>query len=225
MSHEVEAQREYYVKTAKDYDALHVNQVDEHAKALGAFVGLAAMLGPVESVLDVGAGTGRGLQRLKAGWPGARVIGIEPVEALRREGYRKGLSQTELINGDALNLAFEDNAFDYVVETGVLHHIKTPIDAVKEMTRVARKGIMISDSNNIGQGNTASRYFKYIIKSLCLWRAFVWVQTGGKMYKVSDGDGVFYSFSAFDCVESFKCRFPMIHYLNTERCNGFNLYR
>jgi SAM-dependent methyltransferase len=164
------------------------------------------------------------MKTLKNSWPHAKVIGVEPIDALREEGYKNGLSADELISGNALELQFEDNTFDYVVETGVLHHISHPLIAVREMARVARKGVMISDSNNIGQGNSIARAAKYIIKSMGLWPSVVWIQTGGKMYKTSVGDGVFYSFSAFDCVGSFKSKFPTIHYMNTERCDGFNLY-
>jgi ubiquinone/menaquinone biosynthesis C-methylase UbiE len=224
-SFEIQEQRQYYERTAPHYDAMHVNATDEHGRALGAFMGLAEVFGPITSVLDVGAGTGRAMNKLKARWPNAKIIGVEPTDALRKVGYTNGLSTDELIDGDALKLQFADNTFDYVVETGVLHHISHPLLAVKEMARVAKKGIMISDNNNIGHGNSIARATKYLTKSIGLWPALVWMQTGGKMYKTSEGDGVFYSFSAFDCVGSFKYKFPIIHYMNTEQCDGFNLYR
>jgi hypothetical protein len=93
------------------------------------------------------------------------------------------------------------------------------------MARVARKGVMISDSNNIGQGRGLARYMKFLLKSAGLWRAFIWTTTGGKMYKMSEEDGIFYSFSAFDCVDSLRSKFTIIHFMNTEECTGFNLYR
>jgi ubiquinone/menaquinone biosynthesis C-methylase UbiE len=225
VSSERKEQREYYSRTAEHYDAMHLRQADEHGRALSAFMGLAEVFGPVNSVLDVGAGTGRALARLKARWPGAKVIGIEPVDPLREVGHKKGIDCNELVAGDALNLNFRDDSFDFVIETGVLHHIKTPIEAVKEMARVARKGVMISDSNNIGQGGTATRLIKLAIKSLRLWPAAVYLETRGKMYKSSEGDGIYYSFSAFDCVNAIQEKFPCVHYMNTVTCNGFNLYR
>jgi ubiquinone/menaquinone biosynthesis C-methylase UbiE len=225
VSSEIKKQQAYYSRTAEHYDAMHVRQVDEHGKALSGFMGLAEAFGPVGSVLDVGAGTGRAIERLKLRWPSAKVIGIEPVEALREVGYKKGIREDELIAGDALDLAFCDDSFDFVIETGVLHHIKAPIEAVREMTRVARKGVMISDNNNIGEGGSAKRLVKFAIKSLGLWRASVYLETRGKMYKWSEGDGVFYSFSAFDCVTAIKDKFPIVHYMNTVPSNGFDLYR
>jgi ubiquinone/menaquinone biosynthesis C-methylase UbiE len=75
-------------------------------------------------------GTGRALEIIKRRWPGATVVGVEPVEAMRKVGHEKGIPERELIGGDALNLPFEDDSFDFVIETGVLHHIKTPLKAV-----------------------------------------------------------------------------------------------
>ena len=204
---------------------MHLSERDEHGKALSAFMGLAEVYGPVGSILDVGAGTGRAIEKLKGRWPDAKVMGVEPVAALREEGYKKGIRENELVAGDGLNLAFRDDSFDFVIETGVLHHVKTPIAAVEEMTRVARKGILISDSNNIGQGAAAARAIKYAVKALGLWPACVYLQTRGKMYKSSAGDGVFYSFSAFDCVTTAMNKFPVVHYMNTVRTDGFDLYR
>jgi ubiquinone/menaquinone biosynthesis C-methylase UbiE len=222
---EVNAQRAYYSRTAEHYDAMHVNQGDEHGKALSAFFGLAEVFGPVASVLDVGAGTGRALEKIKARLPDTRVIGVEPVENLRAVGHKKGIPQDELVAGDALDLAFDDDSFDFVIETGVLHHLKRPIEAVKEMIRVARIGVMISDSNNIGQGSAKLRHIKFAIKSVGLWPIVVWLGTRGKMHKWSQGDGIFYSFSAFDCVRIIQEKFPLVHYMNTVGSNGFNLYR
>lgn len=225
MSTETEQQWAYYARTAAHYDAMHLHEIDEHGKALRGFMGLAEAYGPVANVLDVGAGTGRALEIIKLRWPGATVTGIEPVEAMRRVGYEKGIPEHELIGGDALNLPFEDDSFDFVIETGALHHIKTPLEAVSEMRRVARKGVMISDSNNIGQGGATARMVKFLVKSLGLWPALTYVTTHGRMYKSSEGDGVYYSFTAFDCVRTLQKKFPVVHYMNTVKAEGFNLYR
>lgn len=222
---EIEAQRRYYERNADRYDARHVADADEHGRALGAFMGLAEVFGRVESVLDVGAGTGRALAKLKARWPDARVVGIEPVAALREIGYGKGIARGELLAGDVLELGYGDDAFDYVIETGVLHHVRDPVAAVREMVRVARLGVLISDSNNVGQGRRAARTVKFWLKRLRLWPVVIWLQTRGTMYKTSEGDGIYYSFSAFDCCSALKEKFPVSYMMNTEYCEGFDLYR
>jgi ubiquinone/menaquinone biosynthesis C-methylase UbiE len=205
---------------------MHVNPTDEHGIALHAFMGLAeAFAGSPQSILDVGAGTGRGMKKLKARWPTAFIIGVEPVEALRDIGHKNGLRSDELIDGDALQLKFPDDSFDFVIETGILHHIREPELAVREMVRVAKRGVMISDNNNIGAGSRPSRIMKGAIKAVGLWPAFIFLQTGGKMYKFSEGDGLYYSFSAFDCVDELKTKFLSVFYMNTKNSDGFNAYR
>ncbi|RAI45008.1 class I SAM-dependent methyltransferase [Rhodoplanes roseus] len=225
MRDEIEAQRLYYAETAELYETMHVAPGDEHAKALAAFCGLADRMGPVESVLDVGAGTGRAVRIMRDWWPTARIVGIEPVRELREIGYRGGLCRDTLIDGDAMRLDFPDDSFDFVVETGVLHHLRQPRAAVAEMVRVARRGVMISDSNNIGEGTPSGRYIKWGLKRLGLWTSAVWLQTRGRMYKTSRGDGVFYSFTAFDVADQLATKFPELSYMNTTRCAGFDLYR
>lgn len=212
--HDVVAQREYYARTAAHYDSMHLAGGDEHALALGLFAGIARARG-VTSVLDVGAGTGRALDILAAELPGVALTGIEPVEALRKVGHDRGIPEAMLIDGDALNIAFPDNAFDYVIETGVLHHVPDPRRAVLEMARVARHGVLISDSNNYGQGSPAGRWTKRAIRAAGLWKAFVWATTKGRMSKWSESDGVFYSYSVFDDLEALKAKFPRVVMANT----------
>jgi ubiquinone/menaquinone biosynthesis C-methylase UbiE len=225
MSSAIHAQRDYYARTAASYDVRHIGPADEHSTALSAFMALAELAGPVTSVLDVGAGTGRAVRMLKDAWPAATILGVEPVAALRAEARNRGLSGDEIRDGDALSLEFADGSFDYVIATGVLHHIEDPERAVREMVRVAKRGVMISDSNNIGQGNALVRLLKYLIKTMGLWRALVFVQTGGRMYKCSEGDGIYFSYCAFDAVKILQRKFPSIHYMNTQPCAGINLYR
>src|ERR1035437_338899 len=124
-NNEIELQRDYYARTASVYEELHVQDGDEHFFALSW---LAALIGhyKITSVLDVGSGTGRGLIYLKKMFPELKVVGIEPSQELRKIGYEKGLTQLELIDGDALNIALGNDSFDLVCEFGVLHHVKKP---------------------------------------------------------------------------------------------------
>ena len=118
-------QRQYYADTAADYDDAHIEARDEHGFALAALSGWVGYLG-IRSILDIGSGTGRGLLTLKRNNPGVRVVGIEPSEELRRIGYSKGLSQEELLDGDANHLAQMDGEFDLVCELAMLHHVPRP---------------------------------------------------------------------------------------------------
>ena len=215
-------QREYYARTAAKYDAMHVDHTDPHERALNAFVGLAETFGRVTSVLDVGAGTGRGMLKLIEKWKQADIVGIEPVGEPRKIGHAKGISSEKLIPGDAQNLSFNDNSFDWIIETGVLHHVPSPLRAVAEMTRVAKTGIMISDSNNVGQGRAINRNIKYALNVMGLWLALEWLKTKEKMYRYDEIDGVSYLFLVFSCISVIKRKFPNIYYMNTGEFVGYD---
>jgi ubiquinone/menaquinone biosynthesis C-methylase UbiE len=166
----VTIQRSYYAATAERYDEMHVRENDEHAFALRFLTSVVEHFG-IGSILDIGSGTGRGLIQIRKAMPHAKALGIEPCAELRQIGYAKGLSERELIDGDATDLAFPDNSFDLVCEFGALHHIPDPNKAVSEMLRVARRAIFISDMNNFGHGSGLAKLLKQAINAAGLWKA------------------------------------------------------
>jgi SAM-dependent methyltransferase len=213
-SGEIEKQRRYYAETANKYDSMHLDDKDEHFFALSFMVSAIDYLG-IQSVLDIGSGTGRAVQYLKRLRPELRVVGVEPVKELREIGYSKGLSTDELIDGDATNLDFVNSEFDLVCEFGVLHHIKTPDLAVEEMLRVSNKAIFISDSNNFGQGSRPGRIFKQVVNLVGLWKVVDLIKTRGMGYTISEGDGLAYSYSVFNNYKQIRNKCISVHILNT----------
>lgn len=222
-SSEVEIQRSYYTKNASDYDSMHLDSNDEHFFALSFLAGVVDYLG-ITSILDIGSGTGRALQYLKTRCPELRIVGVEPVSALREIGYSKGLSESQLIDGDATKLDFADGEFDLVCEFGVLHHIKRPELAVAEMLRTSRKAVFISDSNNFGQGSLAGRSIKQLFNFLGLWKIADLIKTRGTGYTISEGDGLAYSYSVFNNYKQIREQCCSVHLLNT-RDGSINPYR
>jgi ubiquinone/menaquinone biosynthesis C-methylase UbiE len=220
---EVEIQRAYYADTAHRYDDMHVHEDDEHGFALRFMISVVEHLG-IQSILDIGCGTGRGLLKIKREMPNITVVGIEPSGELRKVGISKGLLETQLIDGDAMNLAFSDGSFDLVCEFGALHHIPVPSKAVSEMLRVSRKAIFISDSNNFGQGSKISRLLKQTMNAAGLWLLADLIKTKGKRYTISEGDGLAYSYSVFNDYRQITERCESVHMLNTNDA-GPNLYR
>ena len=105
---EIEIQRQYYADTAPMYDDMHLHKDQEHILALHLLAGYIECF-QIRSVLDIGAGTGRTVMWLKNRFPDLMVKGIEPVKALREQGYEKGISPDDLLDGDAYHLAFADN--------------------------------------------------------------------------------------------------------------------
>jgi ubiquinone/menaquinone biosynthesis C-methylase UbiE len=218
-------QKQYYERTAAQYDTMHLdeNADTEHILALHFLSSMIACFG-IKSVLDIGAGTGRTIEFLKYHHPELHVVGIEPVEALRQKGYEKGIPKDVLIDGDGNNLEFNDNAFDLVCEFAVLHHVPKPDLMVGEMLRVSKKAIFISDSNNFGQGSFVARSFKQILNAFGLWQTFNYLRTGGKNYQISEGDGLFYSYSVFDNFKQIQAKCSDVHLFGTQGSSA-NLYR
>ncbi len=221
ISSDIAIQRDYYRRTADQYDTLQLETALEHHRALGWLDQLVVESGAA-TLLDIGSGTGRVLSHF-AGRP-VTVTGVEPSDDLRAIGHRKGHAESQLIDGDATRLAFADNSFDIVCAFGVLHHIRDHAAAVREMTRVARLGVFISDANNFGQGSAPARALKQTLRALWLWRLFDLARTGGKGWHFSEGDGLFYSYSLFDDVPILQRKFDHLRWMAT-RPSGANLYR
>jgi|CXWL01.1.fsa_nt_gi ubiquinone/menaquinone biosynthesis C-methylase UbiE len=224
MSDARKAQQDYYADTAHAYDDMHGNEGGEHDFAFAVMRGLAEQFG-FKTILDVGSGTGRIPLAFKQAGSGIACTGVEPVSALRTIGHAKGLSQSELRDGDALALDFPDDSFDLVCAYAVLHHIKDHARAVAEMVRVARHGVFLSDANNFGQGSAVARAIKQAINAIGLWGAYDWMATRGKGYHYSQGDGVFYSYSVTNAVPVLRAKFPTLHAINTLPSTGLNLAR
>lgn len=214
MSISTETQKEYYERTATDYDAMHLRE-PEHEFALSQLLGIMRYHG-YDSMLDIGSGTGRVLRHSKPYLPGVRFAGIEPVAGLREIGYLQGLTSEELFDGDAMKLNLADDSWDIVCAFGILHHIPDPSTAIREMCRVAKHGIFFSDLNNYGCGPLAQRIFAHSMRIMHLWKPFQYIKNGFKYEKYSVGDGIHYSYSLFDSLDVIAEKFPQIHICNTK---------
>ena len=105
------------------------------------------------SVLDVGAGTGELLgviaEFARKGMRKARLVGLDLNVLSVNEIAAESQKYTEIspVRSDALNLPFNDNAFDYAICSLFTHHLsdeQIPF-VLKEMSRVARRGIVVID--------------------------------------------------------------------------------
>jgi SAM-dependent methyltransferase len=132
---------------------------------------------------------------------GFDVIGIEPVEALLQLAGKKGMPKERLVVGDGLKLPFPDASFDAVCEFGVLHHVERPEGVVREMLRVSKTAIFLSDTNRFGRGELIARIVKLALWKLGIWRQAYFLAKGCKSYDCSECDGIAYSYSVYD---SFK---------------------
>jgi phosphatidylethanolamine/phosphatidyl-N-methylethanolamine N-methyltransferase len=96
-------------------------------------------LRPGNRVLEVGVGTGIALDGYP---PYAHVVAIDPsADMLARAKNRvteNGWGHIELRQGDALNLDYPDNSFDYVTSFHVLTVVPDPYRMISRSRRISR---------------------------------------------------------------------------------------
>lgn len=93
--------------------------------------------------LDVCCGTADWTIALsKAVGDSGQVTGLDFSENMLEVGKEKtaSLNNVELVHGDAMNLPFEDNTFDYVTVGFGLRNVPDYLGALKEMHRVLKPG-------------------------------------------------------------------------------------
>lgn len=95
-------------------------------------------------ILDARCGEGYITRLLAESFPEAEVSGLEYTkEAL---DIAKSYSDINIkyVRGNIEAMPFEDASFDIVICTEVLEHLEHPKTALKELQRVAKKGILIT---------------------------------------------------------------------------------
>lgn len=96
---------------------------------------------PHERVLEVGVGTGINLSLYPRD---AQVTGIDfsssMLEKARERAARKDAAPVRLLQMDAADLKFADDAFDIVYAPYLISVVPDPIKVAQEMRRVCRKG-------------------------------------------------------------------------------------
>lgn len=119
-------QRQYYNDTASQYDTMHAHEGDDDQGSVRLPSAVLRMIEP-QTVLDVGAGTGRGILHLLNSLPNASVCGIEPVAALIDQAVKKnGVPKGAITQGTGETLPFADRSFDVVCSFALLHHVPNP---------------------------------------------------------------------------------------------------
>jgi ubiquinone/menaquinone biosynthesis C-methylase UbiE len=220
----IQKQRNYYANIASYYnDAFTFDPEDEHFIACAILTGLISHY-QMHSLLDVGCGTGRAIGYLSKSSPSLQICGVEPVKEMREAAFATGIPRDQILAGDATALPFSDKHFDCCTAFGVLHHVPQPQFAIREMFRVARNAVFISDHNVYGMGSPATRRLKQIFRDLHARWLLRRLLTGGTGYHDTDWDGIFYPFSLIDHLQLIRALSRKIYVFPT-RSQGLNLYR
>ncbi len=130
----------YFSRNAAEWDELrrlHVSEGDVEA-ALKAMVGEE----PVDTLLDLGTGTGRILQLFEGIY--RRGIGVDASRdmlAVARSNLDKaGITKASIRHGDIFNLPLDGQSFDLVTVHQVLHYLDEPEAAIAEAARMLAPG-------------------------------------------------------------------------------------
>lgn len=130
----------YFSRNAAEWDELrrlHVSD-EQVEKALAGLIGEE----PIDSLLDLGTGTGWVLQQLHSHY--RRAVGIDAsrdmLSVARANLDRAGILKASVRHGDIFNLPAEAGDFDLVTVHQVLHFLDQPEKAVTEAARVLRRG-------------------------------------------------------------------------------------
>src|SRR5438105_10949437 len=119
---------------------------------------------PGDRVLEVGVGTGINAALYP---PDCAVTGIDlsdsMLEKARDRVARKGVRNIRLLEMDAADLRFADNAFDIVYAPYVISVVPDPVAVVREMRRVCKTGGRIVMLNHFRSANPLLAWFERII--------------------------------------------------------------
>jgi SAM-dependent methyltransferase len=152
MSTQKERQLDYYENEVSDYEKSGVLQrtTNRAFKRKAKIISKSIEATPKNNVLEVGAGSGL-LTYFTTDVINYKNYYAQDLSASMIEKAKERVSKDNLHFdvGDANNLTFEDNYFDAVVGTDIIHHLEVPVKALEEWRRVMKPGgrICILESN------------------------------------------------------------------------------
>ena len=129
-----------YSRLAQQYDD-EANMRSCWGHAAEKALALLAIKDEYRVVLDVGCGTGRALLGLASnGRPGARFVGIDPAENMRRLAVERTCSHPSIsiLDGSFENIPLESGSVDYLYSIFAFHWVTDLDAAVAEISRVLK---------------------------------------------------------------------------------------
>jgi ubiquinone/menaquinone biosynthesis C-methylase UbiE len=113
----------------------------------------------VESVLDLGCGTGRFTAALGEAY-GRPVVGVEPSAAMLEVAAARGETHVTWKQGGAEDIPLEDEAVGLVFMSQVFHHLNDPRRAFDEVRRVLTPSGYLAVRNGVREQNVELAWLK-----------------------------------------------------------------
>jgi ubiquinone/menaquinone biosynthesis C-methylase UbiE len=155
MSDEQTRVQEFFTSRAADWDSRFPDDGPAYAAAV-AEIGLRAG----DRVLDAGCGTGRALPPLRAAVGASGVVlGADLTPAMLREAVRAGRDRDgQLLLTDVAALPLRPRSLDAVFGAGLISHLESPAENLRELARVVRPGGVLALFHPIGRAALAARH-------------------------------------------------------------------
>ena len=97
------------------------------------------------SVLDIGGGDGQHVNYLSGSFASYTIFDLLDHSTKLNPSISDGdIPKINFVVGNAEKLPFEDDSFDRVIVTCLLHHVDSPANVLKECRRVLRNGGLLS---------------------------------------------------------------------------------
>ncbi|MFJ3621523.1 class I SAM-dependent methyltransferase [Streptomyces iakyrus] len=159
MSDEQTRVQEFFTARAADWDNRFPDDGPAYAAAV-AELGLRAG----DRVLDAGCGTGRALPPLRAAVGASGVVlGADLTPAMLREAVRAGRDRDgQLLLTDVAALPLRSQSLDAVFGAGLISHLESPAENLRELARVVRPGGVLALFHPIGRAALAARHGRSI---------------------------------------------------------------
>jgi ubiquinone/menaquinone biosynthesis C-methylase UbiE len=133
--------KNYFNRIAGQWDEMRKNFFSDNVREMAL---KKAGVVPGGMAADIGAGTGFITEALVK--RGVSVVAVDQSESMTAELKAK-FSTVTVRTGNAENIPIKDETADYVFANMCLHHVETPLNAVKEMVRILKTGgiLVITD--------------------------------------------------------------------------------